>query len=273
MLQGVRHPRSVAVDAVRSSMHSIKSVERALAVLNSFDEASPFLTALEIAARIRIPRPSVYRFLKTLCENGFLIEMGDAEQRRYAIGSSVLELAKLAFGQAELRRVAQPIMRLVAEKTGESTYLSVRQGAQAICVENIDAQAPLRYGGRVGNTYPLYAGSPKVMLAFLDSGLRDHLIGQMELKPITRYTITSRKVLYQRLATIRRRGFEVSNGEMFPETRAIGAPIFDEKNDVIAVLSVGAPRSRITAKNQDEIGRLVVAGARGITMNYRRQIS
>jgi IclR family KDG regulon transcriptional repressor len=254
-------------------MNSIKSVERALALLKSFDDASPFLTAHEIAARIRIPRPSVYRFLKTLCEQNFLIEVGDAVQRRYAIGSSVLALAKLAFGQAELRRIAQPIMRLVADKTGESTYLSVRQGAQAICVENIDAQTPLRYGGRVGNTYPLYAGSPKVILAFLDPDLRDQLVARLELTPITRSTITSRSELSQRLASIRRRGFEISNGEMFPETCAIGAPIFDENNDAIAVLSVGAPRSRITAKNKNQIGRVVIAGARDITMNYRRLAS
>jgi DNA-binding IclR family transcriptional regulator len=254
-----------------STTNAFKSLERALAVLKCFDEASLFMSAQEIAARVGIPRPSVYRFLKTLCENGFLIEVGDAERRRYAIGSSILELSRLALGQTELRRLARPIMQLVAEKTGESAYLSIRQGAQAVCIENIDAFAPLRYGGRVGNTYPLYAGSPKVILAFLDPKLREHLIAQMDFKPITKYTITSRKELARRLATIQRRGFEVSNGEMFSETCAVGAPIFDENNNAIAVLSIGAPRSRITPKNRDEIGRIVVTGARDITMSYRRQ--
>jgi DNA-binding IclR family transcriptional regulator len=254
-------------------MNALKSVERALAVLKSFDEGALFLSAAQIAARVGIPRPSVYRFLKTLCEKGFLIEIDDADQRRYAIGTSVLELSKLVLGQAELRRVALPIMQLVAEKTGESAYLSVRQGAQAVCIENVDAYAPLRYGGRVGNTYPLYAGSPKVILAFLEAELREHLIDRMELKPITRHTIASRKELALRLTAIRRRGFEVSNGEMFPDTCAIGAPIFDENNNAIAVLSIGAPRSRITPKNRDDIGRIVVASARDITMNYRRQVA
>lgn len=265
------HDRRGAAHPGASTMNSIKSVERALAVLNSFDEASPFLSAQEIAARIGIPRPSVYRFLKTLCDKHFLVEMGDSDQRRYAIGSELLVLSKLAFGQAELRRMAQPVMQLIADKTGKSTYLSVRRGAQAICIENVDGHAPLRYGGRVGNTYPLYAGSPKVILAFLEPKLRDHLISQMEFKPITRETIKSAKELYQRLALIRRRGFEVSNGEMFPETRAIGAPVFDENDNPVAVLSVGAPRSRITADNRDAIARLVVNGAREIMMSYRRQ--
>lgn len=251
-------------------MTAFKSVERALAILNCFDEHSPAMGAQEIAARTRMPRPSVYRFLKTLVDNGFLVEMDESEQRRYAIGPRVLALAKLAFGQAELRRCAQPVMQLLAEKSNESVYLSVRQGLQAICIENIDATMPLRYGGRVGYAYPLYAGSPKVILAFLDPALRDYLIGQLTLKSITRTTITSKQELNRRLEQIRRRGFEVSDGEMFPDTRAIGAPVFDAAGNPIAVLSVGAPRGRIGPRNQPQLGQAVMQAAEEVTRRFRR---
>lgn len=263
--------RRVKVDRESSTMNAVKSVERALAILKTFDDNSPFLTAQEIASRIGIPRPSVYRFLKTLSEQGFLVEVGDTELRRFSVGSAVLGLSKLAFGQGELRRVAQPIMQLAAEKSGESIYISVRHGSQAVCIENFDGQAPLRYGGRVGNTYPLYAGSPKVILAFLDEKMREHLIGQMTFKAITKTTITNREDLIRRLFAIRRRGYEVSNGEMFPETCAISAPVFDQKDDVIAVLSIGAPRGRVTAKNKEMLAAIVVEAARAITRGCRRQ--
>lgn len=252
-------------------MNAVKSVDRALAILKTFDETSPFLSAQEIASRVGMPRPSVYRFLKTLCESNFLVEVGDSELRRFAIGSSLLSLSKMAFGQGELRRVAQPVMQLAADKSNESAYLSVRHGGQAVCIENFDAQAPLRYGGRVGNTYPLYAGSPKVILAFLDEKLRDHLIKGMTLAPITKNTITDRNELCRRLAAIRRRGFEISNGEMFPETCAIGAPIFDQNDAVIAVLSIGAPRTRVTAKTKGRLAEIVLESARAIAISYLRQ--
>jgi DNA-binding IclR family transcriptional regulator len=162
-------------------------------------------------------------------------------------------------------------MQLAAEKSDESTYLSVRHGAHAVCIENFDAKAPLRYGGRVGNTYPLYAGSPKVILAFLDKEVRDHILKEVPLTAITKATITNRGELDRRLAAIRRRGYEISNGEMFPETCAIGAPIFDHNESVIAVLSVGAPRGRVNAKTQDLLISIVLEAARAITMTYRRQ--
>lgn len=267
---GVRERRNKKAQAA-STMNAVKSVERALAILKTFNDTSPFLTAQEIANRIGIPRPSVYRFLKTLCENNFLVEADDSELRRFAIGSSLLSLSKVAFGQGELRRVAQPIMQLAAEKSDESTYLSVRHGAHAVCIENFDATAPLRYGGRVGNTYPLYAGSPKVILAFLDEDVRAHILKEVPLTPITKATITNRSELDRRLAVIRRRGYEISNGEMFPDTCAIGAPIFDHNETVIAVLSVGAPRARVNTKTQDRLISTVLEGARAITVTYRRQ--
>jgi IclR family KDG regulon transcriptional repressor len=251
-------------------MTPIQSVDRALGILKCFADSTPYLTVQQIASSVRIPRPSVYRFLKTLVDGGFLVEIGQKEQRRYAIGPRILELSKLAFGQAELRRCAQPVMRLLAEKVDESVYLSVRQGMQATCIENIEGISPLRYGGRVGNTYPLYAGSPKVILAFLDPDLREYLIKKIAFKRITSLTISNRDELRRRLALIRRRGFEVSTGEIFSGTRAIGAPIFDESDSPFAVLSVGAPRDRITSKVQNKIGRLVVGAAKEITQRYRR---
>ena len=164
-----------------------------------------------------------------------------------------------------------PSCSLRRKKVTRSTYLSVRHGAHAVCIENLDAQAPLRYGGRVGNTYPLYAGSPKVILAFLDKEVRDYILKETPLAPITRTTITNRGELDRRLTAIRRRGYEISNGEMFPETCAIGAPIFDQNDAVIAVLSVGAPRARVNAKTKDLLISIVLEAAHAITMTYRRR--
>ena len=58
---------------------------------------------------------------------------------------------------------------------------------------------------------------------------------------------------------------------MFPETCAIGAPVFDPNDAVIAVLSIGAPRTRINAKTRDRLAGIVVEAANGITLSYRRR--
>ena len=246
----------------------VKSVDRALGILRAFSHQSSRLTLQEIAARAGVPRPSVYRFIKTLMRHDFVVQLDD---RGYGLGPAILELGRIGMGEADLRRCAIPVMRMVAEKTGESVYLSVRQGDRAICIETVDATTPLRYGGRVGFSYPLYAGSPKVILAFLEPDLRDHIVKRLELKPLTRNTIDNRRELIHRLERIRRRGYEISNGEMFAGTKAVAAPVFDDDGHVLAVLSMGAPQERVPRARDAQLVRIVKKGADEISQRFRRQ--
>jgi DNA-binding IclR family transcriptional regulator len=249
----------------------VKSVDRALAILRAFDHRSSRLTIPEIAARARVPRPSVYRFVKTLMRHEFIAEIDEAGQRFYTVGPAILELGRVGMGEGDLRRCAVPVMRMLTEKTGESTYLSVRQCNRAICIESIDGASPLRYGGRVGFAYPLYAGSPKLILAYLEPGLRDQIVKTLDFKPLTRNTIDNRRQLLRRLEEIRRRGYEVSHGEIFAGTKAIAAPILDEDGHALAVLSMGAPEERVPLAKEAALARTVKQSANEITRRFHRK--
>lgn len=252
-------------------MNKVKSLERGLDILRCFGPEAVALTVHDIACRARLPRPSVYRFIKTLVHRQFMVELDeDRQQRRYAIGPAVFGLARIALGDAELRRCAHPIMSSLAEKVGESVYLSVRHGVNAVCVESIETSAPLRFGQRVGFSCPLYAGTAKAILAFLHPERRDLVIRQLRFRPLTSRTIRSRRELLRRLARIQRRGYEISQGEVFEGTKAIGAPVFDERGAAFAILTVGAPEARISADNEARIQDLVLKGAHGITMRLHR---
>jgi DNA-binding IclR family transcriptional regulator len=257
--------------AARPAKGEVKSVDRALAILRAFDHRSSRLTIQEIAARARVPRPSVYRFIKTLMRHDFVVEVDETGQRSYTVGPAILELGRVGMGEGDLRRCAIAVMRMLAEKTGESIYLSVRQGNRAICIEAVDSATPLRYGGRVGFAYPLYAGSPKVILAYLEPSLRDHIIKTLELKPLTRNTIDNRRDLLRRLEEIRRRGYEVSHGEIFAGTKAIAAPILDEDGHALAVLSMGAPEERVPRAKEAAFARIVRQSANEITQRFHRK--
>jgi DNA-binding IclR family transcriptional regulator len=253
------------------SENSAKSADRVLNILRCFNEQSESLTFQELVARTRIPRSSIYRFLNQLVRQRFLVELAERDHRVYAIGPTIVALGKIGLGEAMLRRYAYPTMQVIAEKTGESVYLSVRHGDQSVCVENIDAVTPLRYGGRVGYVYPLHAGCSKVILAYLETSLRDHIVENLNFRTLTKSTINSRAKLMRRLATIRQRGYEVSTGEIFPGTKAVGAPIFDSNGSACAVISVGAPEHRINTKREAILGRLVIGGAKEISARVQHK--
>jgi DNA-binding IclR family transcriptional regulator len=245
---------------------TVKSLERALAILTSFDGRTPTLSIHEIAVRGRLPRPSVYRFIRTLVARGFLVEVDDREQRRYAIGPAILKLSRHEFGPSEIRRRAYPVMQSMSAKTGESVYLTARKGDEAVCIESIQAETPLRVSFDIGHSLPLYAGGARAILAFMDPAMRDRLIARMKFQPLTSRTIRSRGALLRRLVEIQRRGYEVSRGEISLGTVAVSAPILDHAGEAFAVVTVASPEARTSRRAEVVIVDTVLKGAHEIMM-------
>jgi DNA-binding IclR family transcriptional regulator len=82
---------------------------------------------------------------------------------------------------------------------------------------------------------------------------------------VTDRTPTRQSYLRRRLALIRRRGYEISTGEVPPGVRGIAAPIFDAGGEAFAVLAGGIPTNRLTARTMAVMLDAVLDGAREIT--------
>src|SRR5262249_46586496 len=96
--------------ASRKGAGLVRSADRALDILSCFSEQAESLSLQEIVARTRIPRSSIYRFLKQLVARRFLVELADPDQKVYAIGPTIIRLGKIGLGEAMLRRHAYPTM-------------------------------------------------------------------------------------------------------------------------------------------------------------------
>jgi IclR family acetate operon transcriptional repressor len=109
------------------------------------------------------------------------------------------------------------------------------------------AQVDSRYmiGGTnwVGLAVPLHCSAlGKVLLAF---GAARMPAGPFEAR--TSRTITSRAALAAELATVRERGYAVTDEELEPGLVAVAAPVFAGGASAIAAVSVSAPAVRLTA--------------------------
>jgi IclR family transcriptional regulator, acetate operon repressor len=109
------------------------------------------------------------------------------------------------------------------------------------------AQVDSRYmiGGTnwLGLAVPLHCSAlGKVLLAFGAA--------RMPAEPFearTCRTITSRAALAAELATVRERGYAVTDEELEPGLMAVAAPVFAGGASAIAAVSVSAPAARLTA--------------------------
>src|SRR6187455_2096536 len=74
-----------------ADLSGVKTLQKALAILDAFAAAERPLTIAEVAVRAGVTRPTAYRLIQTLVAAGYLAqEAGDA---RIAPGYSVLRLA------------------------------------------------------------------------------------------------------------------------------------------------------------------------------------
>ena len=70
---------------------NVRAVGRALEILLAFTEEDPELSAGELLKRVDLSRPTLYRLIYTLQENGFLLSVG--EPQRFRLGPAVARLA------------------------------------------------------------------------------------------------------------------------------------------------------------------------------------
>jgi IclR family acetate operon transcriptional repressor len=181
----------------------------------------------------------VHRLASTLAVRGYLRQLPD---RRYCLGSRLVPLGAQA--HAQLGERALPVLRGLAELTGESANLAVLTQDRAEYVSRALGRHTMRIFTEVGNRVALYCtGVGKAILAVVPSDQARALIGETALVAHTPTTITDPDVLDAEIALIRARGYALDEGEMEVGVRcvAVGMP-----GAVPMAVSVSGPAARMT---------------------------
>ena len=129
--------------------------------------------------------------------------------------------------------------------------------------DRIEVNWPLSVQFRVGSTIPLHCTvGGKLYLAMLPQAERRAVLDVLQLNPFTARTHTERDVLEQHLATVAKQGYAINDGEFFPDLVAVGVPVCDAENRLVATLGMPAPVARLSAaETQDRVPRLRRAAA------------
>ena len=212
-------------------------LDRCMAVLDAVESGARSFT--QIAEATGLTRPTAHRLVKALQAHG-LLAAGDSAG--YLLGPRLLDLASAARRDLPLREVAHPVLERLAKTTGESAQLFVRELDRRVCVDSVQSESELRTIVPVGARLPLSAGSAgKVLLAFGPETLQTKAIHAAKLTDRTPVG----PALAKQLAGIRRLGYATSAGEREPGVGSVSAPVRDRQGQVVAVVSVSGPESRL----------------------------
>jgi DNA-binding IclR family transcriptional regulator len=103
---------------------SIKSLQRAIDILDLFDERTAELGITEIAERSGLHKSTAAGLVHTLEHNGYLGQ--DPETRKYGLGFKLVDRASTLLDQIGVRKVALSHLQALIAWCNESVILTVR---------------------------------------------------------------------------------------------------------------------------------------------------
>lgn len=216
-----------------------------------------------VATATGLSRPTAHRLLSSLAAEGFLDH--DALSGRWVPGPELYLLGSVAAERYDITGLARPIVRSLADATGESAFLSARRGDETVCLLREDGAFPIRsHVLYEGIRFPLgVASAGLVILAFLPDAVIERYLAQTDLSSFGDSHAPRR--LRARLSETRAAGWSLNPGLLVEGSYGMGAAVFDSSGAPAWALSLTGIEARFSSARQPELGRALLEHAHRLT--------
>ncbi len=236
----------------------VGSVSRALALLDALAESESGLGVSELGRRIGVNASTASRLLATLEQQGFV----ERDRRGpYRLGLKLVALADRVLARLDVRVPARPLLERLVAATGETATLSVPGDRAAITIDFVPSESTVASIARLGRPSVAHAtAAGKVMLAF--SGPAGAVaVADGELHAYTERTITDPVELERQVRAARAEGVAEAVREREPDLNALAAPVLGRAGELVAIVGLQGPSSRLTAARRRAVRPALVAVA------------
>ncbi|MEH7238163.1 IclR family transcriptional regulator [Bacillus sp. JJ1562] len=237
----------------------IRSLQRAIDILNCFTMEENELSLTEISKKINLAKSTVIRLLYTLELNNYVER--DPATFKYRLGKQLYFIGNLAGRSIEIRSVAKATMERLRDQTRETVNLYVLEKESRICIQQFESLQSVKHTVRIGEKLPLTLGATgKVLLAYQsDDFIEKIYILENPKKSKADFKKELRQIVDERFAK--------SIDEREVGSSAIATPIIDVNGNVIAALSISGPTVRFEEKVISKFKKQLIDGGKEISAN------
>jgi DNA-binding IclR family transcriptional regulator len=247
----------------------VGTTDRSLGVLKLFSIEKPVWTADEAAAALQVSMATIYRYLLALEDVGLV---ATASAGKYVLGPAIIQLDRQIQLTDPLLITARPVMEDLATYAPDSSVVLLCRsfGDSVLCVHQVLTKGPqplISY--ERGRPMPMFRGaSSKIILAYLPPRALKTLYAAHREEAHQNALGDSWDAFRASLASLRKTGYAVSQGEVDPGRIGIGVAMLDEDRHVVGGLSYVVPDS-IEARAIPRLASLLHTGAREIEAALR----
>lgn len=203
------------------------TIGKALTLLDILSGMDREAGLTEIAQACGYDKATTRRFLVALEKQGFVEQHADT--RKYRLGATLLRLARIREERYPFLRTATPLVRELAEFTGETVHLSEFSNGRLSTIHVEESSKAHRVFVRIGTILPFHATASG--LAYLAACPTDMIEAELA-KPLAGYTDhtpLNPVELRRRIEETQARGYSINRQGMeagvISASAAIGPPV------------------------------------------------
>ncbi|WP_442596933.1 IclR family transcriptional regulator [Parapusillimonas sp. JC17] len=249
----------------KAAQGDVGTIERAVQLMKHMATAGRRgLPLTRLASDTGLPYSTVHRLLQRLIQQRMVVQ--NESNKRYLLGPLAFELGVAASMSFDLREPCRRYLLSLAEEVGDTVYLTVRSGADAVCLDRYEGPSPVRVLTlEVGSRRPLGLGAGGLaMLAFLPEEEREALIASLATDVPAKGGSRLEIDLHKAVARCRKDGYAFIRNQVNPGVSAVGVPLFDSLDQPIAAISVAAIDGRMGPARIQSLASILQTRARAI---------
>lgn len=215
------------------------TLARGLEILRCFTPLEPILGNKDISVRTGLPKPTVSRLTYTLTRLGYLKH--NARLGKYQLGSAVLSISYPLLANIQVRQVARPYMKELADYARGWVSMGVRDRLNMVYIETARSMEVVRSRPDIGQSFPIIAASMgRAYLAGLPETARNAVLNEVRVKTPELWRKYGARV-EEGLADFRSRGFCLRQGDLIPDVHSVGVPMAPQPDGDGVVFNCAVP--------------------------------
>lgn len=248
-----------------SDAGGVQAVVFALQTLEYLASQREAVRLTDLAEAFGTNKSRIYRHLRTLVQQGYILQ--DAESERYRIGTRLIALGRAVSENVDLVKAGSEVMRELRDRLEHSVVLAQMQEAGVQVLSVIPGKSLIEIIVKPGSVLGYhYSAQGKIALAFGPEELASRVL-RSRLQRHTPSTIVTAARLSEELDVIRRRGWAVAASEAVTGLNALAAPVFDAAGALTGTVAIVDSVQFILEQPSREQIRGVTDAARQISKN------
>ena len=247
----------------------MQSLERSIGILRALAAAGRTeLRLSDVARAVQLSKATTSRILAALCDQGLVEE--SRETKTFHLGPELTFLGWSAAQKFLLTRVAHGVLEKLADATGDTAFLTVRSGGDAVCADRVSGSYPVKvFTMEVGSRRPLGVGSGSLaLLAALPDADVDQVL-KANAQHLARFKAMRAARIRREVQQTRAREYAFAEGHVIKEVSGVGVAIRDPRGQPVAAVSVATLSSRFADGRLTALVRVTQVAAREIERALR----